>query len=39
MFSISNDGPEQHTVTVKTLKKEIKRVNHYCPNNVYLKAT
>ena len=35
--SSSNDGPEQHTVTVNTLKREILRVNYCCPNNVNLK--
>ena len=36
MSSSSNDGAEQHTVTVKTLKTEILLVNYYCPNNVNL---
>ena len=35
--SSSNDRPElQHTVTVKTLKREILHVTYYCPNNVNL---
>ena len=37
MSSSSNDGPEQHTVTVKTLKSYILLVNYYFPNNVNLK--
>ena len=36
MSSSSNDGTEQHTVTVKILKTEILLVNYYCPNNVKL---
>ena len=36
MSSSSTDGPEQLTVTVKILKREIKIVNYYCPNNVNL---
>ena len=33
---MSNDGAEQHTVTVKTLKTDILLINYYCPNNVNL---
>ena len=36
MSRSSTDGPEQHTVTVKTLEKEILLVNYYCHNNVNL---
>ena len=36
MSSSSNDGAEQHTVAVNTLKTEILLVNYYCPNNVNL---
>ena len=36
MSSSSNDGAEQHTVTVNTLKRYILLVNYYCPNNVNL---
>ena len=36
MSSSSNEGAEQHTVTVNTLKREIILVNYYCPNNVNL---
>ena len=36
MSSSSNDGAEQHIVTVKILKTEILLVNYYCPNNVNL---
>ena len=36
MSSNSTDGPEQHTVTIKTPKREILLVNYYCPNNVNL---
>ena len=36
MSSSSNDGAEQHTITVNTLKKDIILVNYYCPNNVNL---
>ena len=36
MSNIPNDGPEQYTVTVKTLKRDIKLVNYYCLNNVNL---
>ena len=36
MSSGSNDGAEQHTVTVKTLKTEILLVNYYYSNNVNL---
>ena len=34
--SSSIDGPEQHTVTVNTLERDILLVNYYCPNNVNL---
>ena len=34
--SSTNDGVEQHIVTVKTLKTEILLVNYDCPNNVNL---
>ena len=33
MFSSSNDGAEQHTVTVNTIKRDILLVNYYRPNN------
>ena len=36
MSSSSNDGAEQHTITVNTLKRDIILVNYYCPNNVNL---
>ena len=36
MSSSSNDGAEQHTITVNILKREILLVNYYCPNNVNL---
>ena len=36
MSSSSNDGAEQHTIKVNTLKKDILLVNYYCPNNVNL---
>ena len=36
MSSGLTDGPEQHTVTVKTPEREIILVNYYCPNNVNL---
>ena len=36
MSSSSNDGAEQHTITVNTLKRDILLVNYYCPNNVNL---
>ena len=36
MSSSSNDGAEQHTITVNTLKWDIILVNYYCPNNVNL---
>ena len=36
MSSSSNDGAEQHTVTVNALKRNILLVNYYCPNNVNL---
>ena len=36
MCSSSNDGAEQHTITVNTLKREILLVNYYCPNKVNL---
>ena len=34
--SCSNDGAEQHTVTVNTIKIYILLVNYYCHNNVNL---
>ena len=36
MSSSSNDGEEQHTITVNTIKRDILLVNYYCPNNVNL---
>ena len=36
MSSSSNDGAEQHNVTVNTLKRDIPLVNYYCLNNVNL---
>ena len=36
MSSSSNDGAEQHTITVNTLKRDITLVNYYFPNNVNL---
>ena len=36
MSSSSNDGAEQHTMTVNTLKRDILLVNYYCPNIVNL---
>ena len=36
MSSSSNDGAEQHTITVNILKRYILFVNYYCPNNVNL---
>ena len=36
MSSSSNDGAEQHTIAVNTLKRDIILVNYYCPNNVNL---
>ena len=36
MSSSSNDGAEQHTVTVNTIKIDILLVNNYCSNNVNL---
>ena len=36
MSSSSNDGAEQHAVTVNTLKRDILLVNYYCHNNVNL---
>ena len=36
MSSSSNNGAEQHTIAVNTLKREILLVNYYCPNNANL---
>ena len=36
MSSSSNDGEEQHTITVNTLKRDIILVNYYCINNINL---
>ena len=36
MSSSSNDGAEQHTATVNTLKIYILLINHYCHNNANL---
>ena len=36
MSCSSNDGAEQHTITVNTLRRDILLVNYYCPNNVNL---
>ena len=36
MSSSSNDGEEQHAITVNTLKRDILLVNYFCPNNVNL---
>ena len=36
MTSSSNDGAEQHILTVNTLKIDIMLVNYYCSNNVNL---
>ena len=37
MSSSSTDGPEHHTIAVKTLGRDIRLVNYYCPNIVNLK--
>ena len=36
MSSSSNDGAEQHTITVNTRKIYIRLFNYYCPNNANL---